>query len=790
MKKINENTFQISENLFINNYNENNNNLTVFNTFINEDIFFLIYNNNDLYQLKIKENELEHEKIEEINKSNIKPREISFTQNIFFLLNTQSIIFFSKYNLLNNKFTINQLNPLSGILEKKKIKKISCNLNESLFLTYGGNVYSQKDNPILIIDLLNYNIENIYSGGNYHIVYGKKRDELKGNDYIFAWGDNSSFQCGISDNNFIDKPIEILSNVSINQISLGEKHSVILTMDSNLFIFGDNTFNQCFINSNDDLILLNKEKIVSYNYFNKNNENIIKIQTSFYSTLFITDNNTLLTLGKINNKKSKLYKIKKEINIEKIKIAFSDNHLLIINNNEENIISPIENTEIEELQINKFSENNSSFDDLLEEQNPISLDIDHSDNSYSELKSYINLLSISFTNNYHDSNLSFRPDNLPKKSKEEEEIHRKLVHENREKYKNKLRDKQILMKENMKKLEDKHNKEIEQISFWKEEIIPNWTSMKLNKNFKKYFYKGVPNPIRGQIWLLSIGNKFSITKDYYDIEVKKSIELLIKHQNKNNSNINNNNNNIINNSLLKSSESKYNQYIIHTNDKEESIHLIDLDIERTYCNLNIYKNNSPMGEDLREILRAYVISRPDIGYIQGLSYIAGTLLLQMEKFQSFVCLMNITLNPSIICFFRLNEKNIKKRLDLFNEIFNYNLPKLYNYFCNIGILSEHFFIEWTMTLFAKNLNLDITMRVWDIYLIEGIETIYKGGIVILSYYENEFYNMEFEEIIQILQKVSNLKLSEDEFINKMSYVKFNDKILSKIALINEDYFSE
>ena len=197
-----------------------------------------------------------------------------------------------------------------------------------------------------------------------------------------------------------------------------------------------------------------------------------------------------------------------------------------------------------------------------------------------------------------------------------------------------------------------------------------------------------------------------------------------------------------------------------------------------------------MGEDLREILRAYVISRPDIGYIQGLSYIAGTLLLQMEKFQSFVCLMNITLNPSIICFFRLNEKNIKKRLDLFNEIFNYNLPKLYNYFCNIGILSEHFFIEWTMTLFAKNLNLDITMRVWDIYLIEGIETIYKGGIVILSYYENEFYNMEFEEIIQILQKVSNLKLSEDEFINKMSYVKFNDKILSKIALINEDYFSE
>ena len=124
MKKINENTFQISENLFIKNYNENNNNLTVFNTLLNEDIFFLIYNNNDLYKLNIKDDKLEYEKIEEINQSNINLKEISFTKNNFFLLNTQSIIFFSKYNFLNNKFTINELNPLSGILEKKKIKKI------------------------------------------------------------------------------------------------------------------------------------------------------------------------------------------------------------------------------------------------------------------------------------------------------------------------------------------------------------------------------------------------------------------------------------------------------------------------------------------------------------------------------------------------------------------------------------------------------------------------------------------------------------------------------------------
>ena len=781
MKKIDENCFQISPNLFIKNYNNNQENLNIYNPFFSDDIFYIIFNN-DLYQLNVKEEKFEFEKIQNINTSNINPKEISFTKKNIFILDSKSITFFSEYNFLNNKFNITRLNPIPGILEKKKIKKISSSISESLFLTYGGNLYIQKENPTLLIDLLNYNIEKINSGENFHLVSGKKRDENNNEDYIFAWGDNSNFQCGISDNNFIEKPIEILHNISVNTISLGAKHSIIFTNDNNLFIFGDNTFNQSIINSSEEKIPLNKDKIISYNYFNKNNDNISLIKTSLNSTLILSEKNTILTFGKINNNKPKVFQINKEIKIENIKISFSDKNLIIINNNEEIIISPLENIQIEELHINKITDENGSFEELLEEQNPISLETEYSDNPLSELNNYINLLSISFTDKYQDSNLSFRPDNLPKKTKEEEEIHRKLVHDNREKYKNRIRTKKLILKENMKKLEDKHNNEINQILYWEEKIIPNWSKMRLNKNFKKYFYKGVPNPIRGKIWLLSIGNKFSITKDYYNIEVKKSIELLIKHENlKNNTNKNNNINN---------KDSKYNQYIIHTNDKEESIHLIDLDIERTYCNLNIYKNNSPMGDDLREILRAYVISRPDIGYIQGLSYIAGTLLLQMDKFQSFVCLMNITLHPSIICFFRIDEISIKKRLDLFNEIFYLNLPKLYQYFCNLGIIAEHFFIEWIMTLFAKNLNLDITMRIWDIYLIEGIETIYKSGIIILNYYENEFYDLEFEDIIQKLQKVSNLKLKEEEFINRMSYVKFNNNILNKIQMFNEDFLSE
>ena len=52
--------------------------------------------------------------------------------------------------------------------------------------------------------------------------------------------------------------------------------------------------------------------------------------------------------------------------------------------------------------------------------------------------------------------------------------------------------------------------------------------MKNNKNIKKYFYEGIPNTCLGKVWGLCIGNKFSITKELYDIEANKSIQLLIK----------------------------------------------------------------------------------------------------------------------------------------------------------------------------------------------------------------------------------------------------------------------
>ena len=829
-------------------------------------------------------NNFKFEEISQINNNNsiLSQKYIicDFTQNYIYLITEdKNEILISDYNFPQSLF------PLSGILQKKKIKSVSCGINSSIFLTFGGMVYSntdkEKENQKLMNDLLEYNISQIFAGGNHFFCKGKKRNESidENGNFIFSWGDNTYAQCGLDNNeySYIDTPKIIFKNISIKNISLGNNHTVILTSNNEVIIFGDNKYYQC---SNEEKIiekLVENENILpltDINYYTtpidyliKNNEIIDIIEAKGDSTLIITNKKNIILKGKICDGKEKIIKLKKNKNISNNENISEDDDSLInslycfggdnffvtisndINNDnyyeiKNNVNNNGHNTYISNLKkmklynndidnnieaktlnlkedvndsnnyllnhsklknlnpssyINKYKtisfQDDLTFEELKKDQfKSLNTGSDLSEASLSELRNYISLLGISFTSSYNDSNLSFRPNNLPKKSKEEENLHRKMVYQNRQLYFNLLKKKKENEEANIKLMEEKHQQQKIKAEFWNNKIIPFWSKMKNSKNIKKYFYEGIPNTTRGKVWGLCIGNKFSITKEYYDIELNKSIQLIMK-LNKNNKIKNTENKKKINTNIIESENSSislttkkiYSKYIKQTLDKEKSINLIDLDINRTFSFLGIFKNESQLGNNLKEILRIFVVARPDIGYVQGLSYIAGTLLLQMDKFSSFVCFMNIILSPNILPFYRLDENNIKKRLDLFNEIFKTNLPKLYSHFKENEIFPEHYLLEWFMTLFTRNLNIELALRIWDIYMIEGIFVIYKTAIVIFNLDEKKLLNMDFGDIMDFLKNLDKNNYDEDKFVDEIYKIKFSDKIINKIHQLNEEY---
>ena len=442
-------------------------------------------------------------------------------------------------------------------------------------------------------------------------------------------------------------------------------------------------------------------------------------------------------------------------------------------------------TNFESNNLKDISYNNQSVRLSSQDSNEI-------EQSMQELKNFIEIVAPSNSESIETctNRLSFRPKNLPKKSKEEEEYHRKLVEENRKSYLESIHQKHLKEMEYRKRLEKKLIKQQELSKVWVKDLIPNWLKIRKDKKIKEYFYMGLPPSVRGRIWMLCLGNKFSITKEYYQIQVNNSIEILKKYQkqkekrNKMRENNMKKDDNQINDVDANDKESEKEEE--ESKDKEKSIIIIELDIERTFPYLGLFKGNSPMAEDLREILRVFVISRPDIGYIQGLSFIAGILLLNMDKFKAFISLMNLILNPIMLPFYKMDNELIQQRLQLFKQVFYFNLPELCGYFDELGMLPENYFLTWNMTLFTHDVNLELANRIWDVFMIEGVKAIYSAAIVFLSHFEEKLMNMDFVEIMSCIGSINTINFDEDMVIEAMKKVKIPDWIQVEIDKLNDE----
>ena len=63
---------------------------------------------------------------------------------------------------------------------------------------------------------------------------------------------------------------------------------------------------------------------------------------------------------------------------------------------------------------------------------------------------------------------------------------------------------------------------------------------------------------------------------------------------------------------------------------------------------------------LRRILEAFTMSRPDVGYVQGMSYIAGILLVYNEEYAAFVLFHRMVTSATLLPFFTLNAEQVQK----------------------------------------------------------------------------------------------------------------------------------
>ncbi|XP_041645184.1 TBC1 domain family member 12 [Cheilinus undulatus] len=331
--------------------------------------------------------------------------------------------------------------------------------------------------------------------------------------------------------------------------------------------------------------------------------------------------------------------------------------------------------------------------------------------------------------------LEDRPANLPAKSLEETQRHKMEYEEMVAGAKRRELKEAQRKKRQMKERHRREDSISNAMVIWNSEILPNWDTMKGTRRVRELWWQGLPPSIRGRVWSLAIGNELNITPELYEIFLCRAKEKWRSYSET---------------SSVNDNESDGGASLA---DRESSLDLIKLDISRTFPSLFIFQKGGPYHDLLHSVLGAYTCYRPDIGYVQGMSFIAAVLILNLEEAEAFITFANLLNKPCQMAFFRVDHELMLKYFAAFEVFFEENLPRLFTHFQTNNLTPDLYLIDWIFTLYSKSLPLDVACRVWDVFCRDGEESLFRTGLGILRLFEDVLLQMDFIHIAQFLTRL-------------------------------------
>ena len=275
-----------------------------------------------------------------------------------------------------------------------------------------------------------------------------------------------------------------------------------------------------------------------------------------------------------------------------------------------------------------------------------------------------------------------------------------------------------------------------------------------------------------------------LNKEYYKYIkpfINEKIKIKIININKNNVN-----NNIIKKSILIYSplsklspvmiQKKYMDLLYEINEKYDE--QIKKDLLRTLPYDNSFLYGKENYNKLYHILSAYSNYNKNIGYAQGLNFLAAhCLYIFSNEIDSFIFLDALIQKFKLENLFGIKNNELNQRLNKIEFVVNKWCPEVNKHLQKIFLNYDFFTCKWMITLFSNNMNNKYLFQIWDYMIIFGWKFFKCFVIAIIKFNENKILNSSLENITKIMNDI----LKTEEFENN-----FNNIINATFQYLNEE----
>ena len=104
------------------------------------------------------------------------------------------------------------------------------------------------------------------------------------------------------------------------------------------------------------------------------------------------------------------------------------------------------------------------------------------------------------------------------------------------------------------------------------------------------------------------------------------------------------------------------------------------------------------------------------------------------------------------------------------------IPKIYELFKKEGMIPSMYASEWFICLFSRNLEFNILVRIFDVFLLEGYKVIYRFALAFLKLKEEKF--LEGKDGLASIMPIIN-ECTENVDVEKVFNIAFGFSISRK-----------
>uniref|UniRef100_A0A8C9SAZ9 Ecotropic viral integration site 5 n=1 Tax=Scleropages formosus TaxID=113540 RepID=A0A8C9SAZ9_SCLFO len=211
--------------------------------------------------------------------------------------------------------------------------------------------------------------------------------------------------------------------------------------------------------------------------------------------------------------------------------------------------------------------------------------------------------------------------------------------------------------------------------------------------------------------------------------------------------------------------------------------LIRRDIARTYPEHEFFKEKDSLGQEvLFNVMKAYSLVDREVGYCQGSAFIVGLLLMQMPEEEAFCVFVKLMQDYRLRELFKPSMAELGLCMYQFESMIQEQLPELHMHFQAQSFHTSMYASSWFLTIFLTSFPLPIATRIFDIFMCEGLEIVFRVGLAILQMNQAELMQLDMEGMLQHFQKVipHQLDSGPDKVIQTAYQVKYNAKKMKKL----------